>query len=467
MKYRNAINSIALIFLGFQHVEAQTLNWKTIYEESLEVSHPIKILSLEKEQALTKRKQAQGAYIPKLEVQGKAAYMDARSTLDIDQLQIQLSERIIDIPDLNTHLNTNGFVGTAAAEASFLLFSGTKVTHLSNAALASSEAQEALKEKASQELLLEVLTLLDQYALLLASDELILIAQENLEENQKVAEKAYEYGVITSYEKEQVHLAANELEVKKVKLNGQKQLLLSKLSQLTNHQIQQEEVEWPILEEIRIVLNKDDEVLRPEIQALNAKLKAESSLIKLHKSWWIPQLQAKASLGYLDVHHMNVKGETPLPIQNSPIDFRIKNAYLWPQWQIGVGMKWNIFDGLNGIRETQIAQMEKQKTEHQKSEATSLIKLEQEKYLIEMQTLLEEVKAYTLQASYRKRALEIAENEFKLGLIKSTDLVDANFKYQEAKMEEIQAIFKQRQSIYQQLRAKGSLTVSSLQSIIK
>lgn len=40
MKYRNAINSIALIFLGFQHVEAQTLNWKTIYEESLEDTVP-------------------------------------------------------------------------------------------------------------------------------------------------------------------------------------------------------------------------------------------------------------------------------------------------------------------------------------------------------------------------------------------------------------------------------------------
>ncbi len=78
-----------------------------------------------------------------------------------------------------------------------------------------------------------------------------------------------------------------------------------------------------------------------------------------------------------------------------------------------------------------------------------------------------DAKGEFLNAAEGAKILEIAENEFKLGLIKSTDLVDANFKYQEAKMEEIQAIFKQRQSIYQQLRAKGSLTVSSLQSIIK
>ena len=69
MRYRILLSTVVFLLLGYHNVEAQTYDWKAIYVESLAASHPIQILSLEKEQALTKRKQAHGAYIPKLEVQ--------------------------------------------------------------------------------------------------------------------------------------------------------------------------------------------------------------------------------------------------------------------------------------------------------------------------------------------------------------------------------------------------------------
>lgn len=467
MKYQHFFGVLILSFINFSALNAHQWDWKKLFEQSQLKSHPLHSLTLERQQALLKKQQAKGAYIPTLEWTGKAAYTQSESTINIDHLDLNLFGQNFLLPEVNTGLNTNGWLGLSNLEASFLLYSGNRVTHLSKAAQASADAQLALSDKETQILLLELLTLMDQYALLLKSDSLIMTAETVLEENKKVAEKAFEYGIITAYEKEQVNLASGDLQVKKVAIQGKKSLILAKLSQLTGEQMEASEVKWPELHLISTHSSLSTvEVLRPELRALTHKIEAEQSLIQLQKTWWIPQLQAKAGLSYLGVHSMNIKGGNPLPLFNQPLDFRLKNAYVFPLWQVGVGFKWTLFDGLQGTKATKIATLEQQKTIHQKQEAEELIALEQQQYNIQLKNIQEQLLAYQTQAQYRYDALKIVEKEFKLGLSKSTDLIDATYQYQASKMSEYQAVFELRQTVYQQLKARGILETNIIEQIL-
>ncbi len=134
-----------------------------------------------------------------------------------------------------------------------------------------------------------------------------------------------------------------------------------------------------------------------------------------------------------------------------------------PNFTVGIGFKWDLFDGNKGKREIQQARIEVKKAENEKAEAEEKVKLN----LIKTQTDYNNSNAELL---VRQKQMKMAENaltqagkEFKTGLIKAADLIGAENDYQSAALDYLQSVFNQRRNAVELLKATGSLNRSSLQ----
>ncbi|MNE57423.1 Outer membrane efflux protein [compost metagenome] len=134
-----------------------------------------------------------------------------------------------------------------------------------------------------------------------------------------------------------------------------------------------------------------------------------------------------------------------------------------PNFTVGVGFKWDIFDGNKGKREVQQAKIEVKKAENEKAEAEEKLKLNLIKSRTDYNNSNMELVVKEKQMKIAENALTQAGKEFKTGLIKAADLIGAESDYQTASLDFFQAVFNQRRNAIELLKATGSLTRTSIQ----
>ncbi len=459
------LSTAVLLAVFFQsHVFAQQApTLKALAESAIRKSYDISNNELTILADKETKKSIRETYLPRVEANGKYAYLNNNIQVDIPTATLPF----LDIPlfDGNSEFTTRGNLWTTDLTASAILFSGTKVPKLAKAVDYKIQAHEHLLEKQRQAIINEVSTVYDQLALLKEVRALLAESEKRLAIEKQTAEKAFGYGLITSYELNKVDVAQATLATKLQEYEGKRGLLLKQLHQLTGipiSDLQQidEELHPYLISDMRSGVEN-----RPEIAALDAAIEANNYRLAAEKTHWIPKVQALAKVGYYGLTNTKINTPYQNPVNGQDISLGLHRLQAFPSYTIGIGVKWDIFDGFNGKRQVNKARIEVAKAENNRQQAGELLNLNLDKAQVEYRLANEQIAAGEVRKSTAQKGLQLAQKEYKVGLIKVTDRIAAETDYQQAAFDYYQAVFDQRRAARALLLATGELTIEQLATV--
>ncbi|WP_143310027.1 TolC family protein [Chitinophaga vietnamensis] len=407
-------------------------------------------------------------YLPTLEVSGMAGYLNATARVISPELNLQ---PFLNIPEgkYNNNINVSGFSGLAKADARMLLYSGGKVKYLGKALAEKKLSENMLLEKTSDEVVALISRAYDQLALVYQSKKVLDEGKRRLDANRKTADKALQYGLITPYDHKKIELAQATLDAKVAEYEGKKELLLTQLEVLTGISKDRLRQINPVL--LPVVPTTPQKTIedRAEIRALNHGINASSYKVKAEQTWWIPKVQLMASTYYIGLYGTHIKSSDniipPIPAIGYPgrkLDWRPTNLNIFPLLTAGVGFKWEIFDGREGKHAIATARIDQELLQNQKYDALRKLTLNQANNQSNYDIANAQIALKKKQKEMAGDALVTAEKEFRYGLSKSTQLIEAENDLEAAELDYQNAIFNQRRAAIELMRSTQELDVSKL-----
>lgn len=457
---RSGLGIVLLLQLSIpQLVSAQAPTLTEILDSAIVRDYHFENKQLEIQSAKIDQQHLKDAYLPKVTASGKAAYL--YSGFDLTSPAVSLPQLGTILPENENHYTLSSFFVNTGIDASVLIYSGGKVPNLKKAVAEKIHAETVMLEKDKQEIIAATLLAYDQLGLLKEVRKVLEESEKRLNESKRAADKAYSYGLITAYEQKKIELAQAQLNSKFKEYQGKRDLILMQLHMLTNIDIER-----------LALLDKDLDVYpmadvgssvssRPELRALESAVLANQYKIKAASSWWKPKVAASTSLGYYGLLNGRLQSKDPMMLTGQKLDQDLQNLNLLPVFNVGIGFKWEIFDGRDGIHEVQKARLELKMAENNQKDAVEKLSLNLEKSKIEYNVSTEQLNVKLTARDIAQNGMNQASSEFKNGLIKSSQLLEAENDFQNASMEYIQAVFNQRRAAVELLRATGNLTETS------
>ena len=452
--------------LAFQAQSAPTV--KELIDAAMTKDAAIEQQNLESKSNLLDQQKLKDIFLPTFEISGKGGYLNATARFISPEIAIPAIKPIFPgavFPEgtFNNNFTLSSFEAAGKAEAKVLIFSGGKVKYLKQALTDKNNANQALQAKNQDEVITQISKAYDQFALVAESKNVLDESKKRLDANKKTAEKALGYGLITPYDYKKIELAQATLDSKMVEYEGKKELLITQLNVLTGIDRERIALINPNLEKIEYLVADKSIENRAEIQALDYGLKAIDAKIKAEKTWWIPKVQASTSLSYMGFYNTNLSSSKELmPGTGTKLDYDLTNLNLLPIFQAGIGFKWDVFDGNEGKHEVEKAKIEREILESKKSDAERKLQLNlannQTNYNIADSQI--EMKAKARQIA--RNALTQAEKEFRYGLIKSTQLIEAENDLENAELEYQTAVFNQRRAAVELMKSTQNLSIEKL-----
>ncbi|NQX41229.1 Outer membrane protein TolC [Pedobacter steynii] len=430
-----------------------------LIDSALNKDHMLANKRLDIEFSKIDRKKLSEVYLPNAEVSGKYAFLANGVNLGLPGTSLF---DLISIPEINSGFTSSANLFKADLSLSSVLYAGGKVSALKSAVDAKTKAQTALLEKDRQQIITEISKAYDQLALLRQVKLLLDKSRDRYEINKKTADKALNYGLITKYEHQKVEVAQATLASKIQEYEGKRNLLLHQLEMFTGISLERLGLIENDLSPINTVSSQNTIANRPEFTALSAAIEAQGFKLKAAQTWWKPKVQAAASLGYLNLFDVDMKGKHDLPVIGR-FSSHTNKIEVAPNFTVGIGFKWDIFDGNKGKREVQQARIEVKKAENEKAEAEEQLKLNLIKTQTDYNNSNSELVLKQKQRKMAENALTQAGKEFKTGLIKAADLIGAESDYQGAALDYLKAVFNQRRNAIELLKATGNLNRSTIQ----
>lgn len=449
--------SIALPLIGLGQ-EVPTL--AQLAERAIEKSHSLANAELDIQSERETRKGIKEIYLPRVEANGKFAHVNADVLVDLPTATIP----VLNIPlfDGSERFQSRGNLWTSDITASAVLFTGTKAPKMGKALDQKIRAQEFMLEKHRQEIMDRVSTAYDQLALLHQVQHVLEESQKRLEIEKTTAEKAFGYGLITSYELNKLDVAEATLVAGKQEYEGKRRLLLQQLHQLTGVSMDSLALIAHTLQPYSFTAISHGFANRPEVAALDAAIEANRYKLQAERTHWIPQVQALARVGYYGLANGSLKTPYTLPASGQPVHLGIDRLQAFPSYMVGVGFRWNLFDGMQGKRAVNKAKIEVRKAEHERQEAEELLHLNLAKAQTEYELANKQLTTGQARLNTAKNALNIAQKESRVGLIKPAERIAAETDYQQAALDYYQTVFNQRRAAYRLLMATGDLTLEKL-----
>jgi outer membrane protein TolC len=448
-------------------ISADSFHLQSLALAAINQSKSLKNSALEIEKSTQIKKGIHHVYIPTLEAKGSYAYSSGSFNLNTQSLPItipgitlpaiipglpaiEIPSTSTAIPPIDQTIDFDGNIWMGGLTAKWTLFTGLKAPFLSKAMTHKIEAQRQILKQDEADLISEVAMYYDKIALL--SQTKILLDQQinRLQQETLTAKKAYEQGLITHHEYQKVELAQLELASKQLEYEGSKELLIIKLHQLTG--IEKEE-----LYHLKVSLypretgeSQQTYLERPELIALEEVSQATKYKYKSEFSGYLPQIQAFASHQYMGMTNGNMG------------DLGINELSAYPLNMVGVGVKWELFDGLHTHNERQKAQIEMEQTINRKEEVQELLELNYTNWLTQYHNLNAQTKLKKRQMEVSKQSTEISYKEYQNGLIQLSDYLESQASYTTVTLDYYDTLCHQRNSALELLKATGNLQINKL-----
>lgn len=352
----------------------------------------------------------------------------------------QLGEGLSNLPDrMGISLPDNNIM-FFDLHADMVLFTGFKAPLMAKAAGEKQQAETELVAARQQAVIEETLDYYDRMAVLEQSDKVLQENRKRLEQQTAYALKAKEVGLAVDYDLSKVRIAQQELKAKQIELDASRSLLLSKLEQLTGMERDTLAGIRPELQPLLLEEQQPDVQSRPEVRALSHGVQALEYVHQSEKLEFLPKAKAFA----------HVLGGTT---SHNSID---------PVAMVGVGLKWEIFDGMQRRKLEQKSELEMLSMQAQKAQAEELVLLDFENnkknYLVTTQLIA--VAQEKMQES--RLAMEIRQKELESGLSDINDRLAADAEYTHSQLAYLQAVYQQRKAAVALLKAAGTLNPSSV-----
>lgn len=421
-----------------------------LISKGLNKSQTVKINSIEEEQAVLDQRLARSTFIPKVTLNGSFTRLDDDITFDQQTQDLLMATQKLLIKEAaglpfnmpfpdgiplrdSPNLQDKNIL-RSSVDVDWILFSGMEATNAIKASKHKASSLNYLGMAEKDKIAIQIITAYDQLALVYASEKVLTTSEDYLKEQELFVRKAIERGLATPIGRKKIELAQQQLEGKKLEFQHSKTILIEHLIQLTGESREQLQLMAPKLQMIGIEAMAETQK-RNEIKALEEAEQATLYKSKMQKSNFIPKVAVK---GHYEFIEENL-------------------SLLDPKWYVGVGVKWNVFDGNQSRLKAKKTELESLKYRERIDEAEELIALSVVKSQMNYAAKIQTVKIVEKEIELAQDTYEMVNQQHKSNLASINDVLDAltelekaNFKYQEA-------VFNQRRAITELLHANGTL----------
>ncbi|WP_107037472.1 TolC family protein [Brumimicrobium mesophilum] len=422
-----------------------------LISKGLNKSQTVKINEMNVEQAVLDQRLAKSTFIPKVTLNGSFTRLDDDITFDQETQDLLMAtqklliKEAVGVPfnvalpegiELREPANLQDKnILRSSVDVDWILFSGMEATNAIKASKHKASSLNYLGMAEKDKIAIQIITAYDQLALVYASEKVLTTSEEYLKEQELFVRKAIENGLATPIGRKKIELAQQQLEGKKIDYQNNKTLLIEQLNQLTGVEREELKLMVPKLQ-IAGINSAQESEKRNEVKALEEAEMATLYKSKMQKSNFIPKVALKGHYEFLEENL----------------------SLLDPKWYVGVGIKWNVFDGNQSRIKAKKTQLESLKYREQIKEAEEMIALSVVNAQLNLGAKVQSVRIVEKEVELAQETYNMVNEQYKSNLVSINDVLDAltelektNFKYQEA-------VFNQRQAITALLHAKGTLS---------
>lgn len=396
--------------------------------------------------------------IPTLSATGGIAHFKNDAVLDLAPVALPILP--IQLFEGSQGLSAKGNIIGGGLMAKSVLFSGLQIPKATKALQTKAEAENLLLEAESETVSRQVLIALDNLEVLKQVDVLLAESKKRLESEKKRVDKAIEAGLAIPFDRDKIVLASLELDAKSKEAEGTRNVLIEQLSYLTGlTSVEIKNIEHHF--EVISMLNTNALQLenKKELEALDLFIEAQNLNVERERNSILPQVAAFGGLQYARLFDSKVTLNS-MPITGSDLNGNLDNLEIWPNWIIGVGVKWEIFEGMQRKHRIDEAKLDAVLLEDKRKDSEEKLNLLLAKQKSDWETQNEMLGIARQRLHIATQNLERAEKQYKQGLLSINDRLSSENDYFAAALSLSQEIAKQRELSIDLLITAGSFTQS-------
>lgn len=449
---------LIFLLLGIGHVgnlhgQEQLTDFKRPVEEAIQHNKGLQNSLLENQKVSLEREEVKGKFLPTVSLSGGYGYLN--STVDLDLPVHHLPITGINLFEGAQKSNLSTQIALAGVTAKQVIFSGLQITNGQKALDQKFKAQTLMREAGKDQIAQEVMLSFDQLMLLKEVDLLITDSEKRLNKEHLKVVKAIENGLAIPYDRDKLKLAMLELESKKAEVESNRSLLYYKLEELTglsNSELQA--VDYP-LSELVLAMDEATVMNRKELQALEASQKAYEFVLKKEQGAKLPMVFAFGNVSYLNAFDSKFTLKD-LP-QVGDVKMQTNHLKMAPNFAVGVGVKWNVFEGKTHKANIEKAKLDLQINANKLEDTREKLTLLQRKVRADYELSIKKIGVNQQQMAIAKNNLHLAARQFEEGLSDVTERLEAENEYYKQSLNYYNQILNQRNAVAELLKANGNL----------
>lgn len=417
--------------------------------KGLEKSHGINIHNLDSEQAKLDQKLAKAVFIPKITFNSSFTRLNDDITFDDDTQNLLIAtqklliKEAVGIPFNNAFPNNiplkdvknlqDKNILKSSVDLDWILFSGLEASNALKASVHKEASLNYITTAKKNKIALKIIETYDKLALVYASKLVLNTTKKYLDEQEYYVKKAIKNGLAIPINRKKIELAKQQLAAKELEYKHNTSLLIEVLHQLTGVNRESLALLNPKLHFFSTDLSITKK--RNEIKALEEAEKATLYKSKMEKGNFIPKIALKG-------HYEFIEDDLSL---------------LDPKWYVGVGIRWNAFDGFTSKLKSEKSKIESRKFRSKIAEANEMIALSITKATLDYESSLENTKIVNIEIELATETYNMINKQYKNNLASINDVLDALNDLEKANFKLQQSIYNQRRAIINLMHAKGNL----------
>ncbi len=424
-----------------------------LVKQAIDNNHQLKINQYKIKQNQIDRQKAYKTFLPKLTL--NASYTRLNDDIILDpklQLLLKGTEKLLIKEALGIPFNTplpptvptsdiapvmDKNIIKSSADLDWVLFSGLEATYAIKATKHKEKALDYAGQIAQKKLIKNIIKAYDQLALVLASEKVLNVTEKQLDAQEKRIKSAVKNGLAIKIDLKRIALARQNLNIKKADVLRQKQLVWEKLHQLTGADKKMIQALKPNLNPLLIqntLLQQPTQAV--EIKSLEEVVKAKSFQEKMAYSKYIPKIAIKGHYEFIDDDL----------------------SMLDPKWYVGIGAKWQLFDGLKSYDKARQTKLDQAIYQEKIQETKDLLKLAETNAKLNYELSQKQIQRHQQAVDLAQETYELVNKQYQNGLVDITKVLEALSRWQKARFNLKKAVFDQHQAAVELLYRKDLLS---------
>jgi outer membrane protein TolC len=286
-------------------------------------------------------------------------------------------------------------------------------------------------------------------------DLLIDDSERRLDKEHLKVLKAIENGLAIPYDRDKIKLAMLELESRRAEVESTRELLYFKLQELTGISVDELASVSYELTELLLTQGSSQQMNRKELQALETAQKAYEYVLKKENGAKLPTLFAFGNISYANAFGTDVTVKD-LPYLGD-MQMRSNHLQLAPNYMVGVGLKWNIFEGKTHKSAIEKAKLDIRINANKLADTEEKLLLLNRKAQSDYTLSLKKVAVNQQQRAIAKNNLHLAGRQFEEGLQDVTERLAAENEYYKQSLAYYNQVLSQRAATVELLKSNGNL----------